>query len=312
MDINRYRPSYDVSCRHLTKITDISTEDLFELLYATRTIKAKYAAHESTSILNGTTISLMFSDTSLRTRSALEIGIRQLGGTCVNLPYNDDDVRAGENIKDVVDVISRYGVGAIVTRGIIQTDMDEFASVSPIPVINSFNEQEAPLQAVCDLFTIWEKMKKLEGVKLAYIGKGTSNARSLIVGAIKCGMDVTAACPKEYALGENFLRDAMQFGNINLTENPATAARDADIVYTDGYGYHFDPDPHELEVLRAYQVNKALLAHASVQCAVMHPLPARRGVEVGAEVIDGPKSIALIQGENKLHAVKGILALLIR
>lgn len=312
MDINRYKPSYGVTCKHLTRMSTISTEDLFEFLYATRTIKAKYAAHENTGILNGTTVSLMFSDTSLRTRSALEIGIRQLGGTCVTLPFNEDDIGAGENIKDVVDVIARYGVGAIVTRGIGQADMDEFSLVSPIPVINSFNEQGAPLQTVCDLFTVWEKMKRLEGVKLAYIGKNTSNARSLIVGAVKCGMEVSVACPGEYSLDEASLQDAKQFGNVNITENPATAARDADIIYTDGYGYHFDPTPHELEVLKAYQVNKALLSHASLQAMVMHPLPARRDVEVTAEVIGGARSLALTQGENKLHAVKGILALLVK
>lgn len=312
MDINRYKPSYGLNCKHLTKIAGVSTEDLFELLYATRTIKAKYSAHEDTRILNGTTVSLMFNDTSLRTRSALEIGIRQLGGVCVNLPFNDDDIRAGENIKDVVDVITCYGVGAIVTRGIGQEDMDEFCSVSPIPVINSYNEQSAPLQAICDLFTIWEKLKRLEGVKLAYIGKGTSNACALVVGAVKCGMEVSVACPKEYSLGEACLQDAKQFGSINLTENPAIAARDADVIYTDGYGYHFDPTPNELKILKDYQINKALLAHASVQASVMHPLPARRGVEITSEIIDGPRSLTSIQGENKLHAVKGILALLVR
>lgn len=312
MDINRYKPSYGVECKHLTKIANVTPEDLFEFLYATRTVKAKFQAHENTCILKGTTVSLMFSDTSLRTRSALEIGIRQLGGTCVNLPFNDDDIHAGENIKDVVEGIARFGVGAIVTRGISQEDMDEFSAVSPIPVINSFNEQGAPIQAICDLFTIWEKMKRLEGVKLAYIGKSTSVARSLIVGAVKCGMEVSVACPKEYALSDDDLRNAMQFGNVNLTENPAIAARDADVVYTDGYGYHFDPTPHELEILKAYQINKALLAHSSVQSMVMHPLPARREVEITAEVIDGPRSLTLTQSENKLHTVKGILALLVK
>lgn len=312
MDVNRYKPSYNTESKNLTKISNLSTEDLFEFLYATRTLKAKSAAREDTKILNGATVSLMFGDTSLRTRSALEIGIRQLGGTCVNLPYDDEDLHAGENIKDIVDVITRYGVGAIVTRGISQNELDEFAKVSEIPIINSINEVSAPLQAVCDLFTIWEKMRRLEGVKLAYVGKGTSNARSLVTGAVKCGLQVSVACPKEYTLDKDSLHDAMQFGNVTVTENPAVAARNADIIYTDGYGYHSALSQHELDVLAAYRVDKTLLSSASAHVSVMHPLPARRGTEITADVIDGSRSLTLAQAENKLHAVKGILALLVK
>ncbi|MDE7181760.1 MAG: hypothetical protein K2O41_01835, partial [Clostridia bacterium] len=124
MDINRYTPSYGINQKHMKKLADFSTEELFEILYATKAMKAKFLAHENTQILQGVTVALLFGDTSLRTRSALEIGIRQLGGVCVNLPYSRDDMLAGENVQDIVNVISRYGVGAIVTRGIIQKDLD--------------------------------------------------------------------------------------------------------------------------------------------------------------------------------------------
>ena len=130
MDINRYSPSYGVSRKHMIDIAGFSTEEIFEILYATKAVKAKFAAHEDTRILKGVTVALLFGDISLRTRSALEIGIRQLGGVCVNLPYSENDMRAGENVKDIVNVISRYGVGALVTRGIEQKELEEFCAVS--------------------------------------------------------------------------------------------------------------------------------------------------------------------------------------
>ena len=167
----------------MTLLADYSTEEIFEILYATKAMKAKFVAHENTAILQGTTVALLFGDTSLRTRSALEIGIRQLGGVCVNLPYSQEDMQAGENIKDIVNVVSRYGVGALVTRHICQSDLDEFCAVSPISIINSENDDYNPLQVLCDLYTIWEKKGKLEGLKIAYVGKGGNNASSLVMGA---------------------------------------------------------------------------------------------------------------------------------
>lgn len=154
MDINRYRPSYGIEQKHITKLADYTTEEIFEILYATKAMKAKFLAHESTCILQGTTVALLFGDTSLRTRSALEIGIRQLGGVCVNLPYNEKDMQAGENIKDIVNVVSRYGVGALITRHIRQSDLEEYCAVSPVSIINSENSEYNPLQALCDLYTV--------------------------------------------------------------------------------------------------------------------------------------------------------------
>lgn len=312
MDINRYSPSYGISKKHLIKLADYTTEEIFEILYATKSIKAKFAAHERTSILNGVTVALLFGDTSLRMRSALEIGIRQLGGTCVSLPYSEKDMKAGENFKDIVNVISRYGVGAIVTRDIPQDELEEFCTVSPISIINSNNADFNPLQALCDLFTIWERMGKLEELKLAYVGKGENIAASLIMGAIKCGMELAVATPSEYGIKHEHLTHAEQYGNIFLTDNPVEAVRNADIVYTDNYNYHTIAKPEELEILKPYQVNNALMAIAKHNAAFMHPLPASRGIEVTEDVIDGKNSIVLEQGENRLHVIKAVLALLIK
>lgn len=312
MDINRYSPSYGLSNKHLIKISDYSTEEIFEILYATKAMKAKFIAHEDTRILQGVTIALLFGDTSLRTRSALEIGIRQLGATCVNLPYSEKDMRAGENIKDIVNVISRYGVGAIVTRGISLSELDEFCEVSSIPIINSTNSSGIPIQTLCDLYTIWEKREVLEGLKIAYVGKGTPNANSLITGAIKCGMEISIATPAEFALSKKAVEHIKQFGTFNICENPVDAVRGADIVYTDSYNYHSNTTEREKSLLEAYRVNASLMSVANHGAYFMHSLPACRGVEVTADVIDGKHSLVLDQGENKLHAIKAILALLVK
>ena len=275
-------------------------------------MKAKFAAHESTAIMQGTTVALLFGDTSLRTRSALEIGVRQLGGVCVNLPYCEDDMQAGENIKDIVNVVSRYGVGALVTRHISQKDLDEFCAVSPISIINSENKDYNPLQVLCDLYTIWEKKGKLEGLKIAYVGKGGNNSSSLIMGAIKCGMEVAVATPAEFTINSRHLMRAEQYGKIFITENPVEAVKDADIVYTDGYNYHENISEHDRKILAPYQVNNTLMGFAKRNAIFMHPLPASRGIEVTADVIDGKLSAVLDQGENKLHLIKAVLALLIK
>lgn len=312
MDINRYSPSYGINKKHLTKLADFTTEELFEFLYATKAMKAKFAAHEKTNILQGVTVALLFGDTSLRMRSALEIGIRQLGGTCVSLPYSDADMQAGENIKDIAGVIARYGVGALVTRSISQKDLDEFCAVSPLSIINSGNDDFNPLQTLCDMFTIWEKKGRLEGLKIAYVGKGESVASSLIMGAIKCGMEVAFAAPPEFSMKPEHLTHAEQFGKILFTDNPAEAVRGADVVYTDSYLYHTAVSEKEREILKPYQVNNALMGLAAHNAVFMHPLPASRGIEVTEDVIDGKCSLVLDQGENKLHVIKAVLALLIK
>lgn len=312
MDINRYSPSYGIDRKHMIKLSDYSTEEIFEILYATKSMKAKFAAHENTFILSDVTVALLFGDTSLRTRSALEIGVRQLGGVCVNLPYSERDMRAGENIKDIVNVISRYGVGALVTRGISERALDEYCAVSEIPIINSTNNDAIPMQTLCDLFTIWEELGKLEGLKIAYIGKGGNNAASLMMGAIKCGMEVAVAAPIEFTVPRKVIDNARQYGHILVTDDPAEAVKNADIVYTDNYNYHSSTSEKDRDILRPYQVNASLMGAAKFNALFMHSLPASRGVEVTADVIDGKNSVVLTQGENKLHTIKAVLAMLVK
>lgn len=312
MDINRYTPHYSINKKHMTKLADYSTEEIFELLYATRQMKAKLAAHENTTLLQGVTIALLFGDISLRTRSALEIGIKQLGGDSIDLPYNENDLRLGENIDDLFNVLYRYDIGALVTRGIPQHDLERFEKLVPITILNSSNDDFVPMQAIGDLYTIWEKKKKLEGLKLAYVGKGCNAEASLIMGAVKCGMQVAIANPSEYPLKSEHLKRAEQYGTIEVTDDPMLAAKNADIIYTNSYSYHNATAPEEAEIMAPYKVNNRLMAQASGTALFMHPLPARRGVEVTADVIDGKQSVVYDQAENKLHAIKAIMAMLIK
>lgn len=311
MDINRYTPNYHINQKHMTKLADYSPEEIFELLYATRQMKAKLQAHENTAILAGKTVAMLFGATSIRTRSALEIGIRQLGGESLDLPYIESDMRIGENIGDIVHALERYGVCALATRGIEQRQLENYEHSSPITIINSSNEDFVPMQAISDLFTIWEKKKRLEGLKLAYIGKGSNVAASLIMGAVKCGMEVSMAMPEKYMLENEHLERAEQYGKIDVSDDANLAAKNADIIYTDSYHYHSCLSEEEAEVMAPYKINNRIMAQANGKALFMHPLPARRGVEVTADVIDGKQSAVYDQAENKLHAIKAILALLI-
>jgi len=312
MDINRFTPTYCINQKHMTKLANYSAEEIFELLYATRQMKAKMQAHEDTGILRGVTVAVLFGTTSIRTRAALEIGIKQLGGQILNLPYSESDLRIGENIQDIVCALDRYGVGAIVTRGIDQKNLEDFEQISPITIINSANNDFVPMQAIADLYTIWETKKKLEGLKLAYIGKGSNLVASLIMGAVKCGMEVSLAMPEKYMLKNEHLERAEQYGAIEVTDDPMLAAKNADVVYTSSYHYHSELSDEEAAEMAPYIVNNRLMAQARGTAIFMHPLPARRGTEVTADVIDGKQSIVYDQAENKLHAMKAILALLVK
>jgi ornithine carbamoyltransferase len=257
-------------------------------------------------------VALLFNDTSLRNRTAIQIGVNQLGGQCIDLQYSEADRKAGENIKDILKVITLYGVGAIITRGIPQNELDAFMEVSTIPIINSTNDDFVPMQTICDLFTIWEKLGHLEGLNLAYVGKGSPVAASLIMGATKCGMHVAVATPAEFPIKPQHVESARQYGNILVTENPVEAVKNADIIYTDTYWYHREPSEEEKAILKTYRITPGLMSFAKPNTLFMHPLPAKRGVEVSTEIIDGKNSIVYTQAENKLHTVKAILAMLIR
>ncbi len=313
MDINKYEPKYRVKQENLLRLTDLTAEEIFEFLYAAKAMKKKFRVRESSNVLHGKTVALLFGNASTRTRVSFEMGIRQLGGDYLFLPKNETQLARGESIRDTAVMLGRYGLSAVVLRAFTDEQLHEFASYSEIPVINGISDQAHPLQILSDLFTIWEVKGRLDNLKLAYIGDGNNIANSLIMGCSKVNMDVAIASPHGYSPAQQVVERGMQYGDVLITDDIAEAVMGADIVYTDVFISMNDEDDEEKKrKLSRYRVTPEMLALAKEDAVFMHCMPARRGEEVAAEVIDGKQSIVYDQAENRLHLNKAALTMLIK
>lgn len=313
MDINKFVPKFRFSQSNLLNLTDLTAEDIFELLYAAREMKKRFRVGENYPALRGKTVALLFGNASTRTRVSFEMGIRQLGGDYLFLPKSETQLARGESIKDTAVMLGRYGISAIVLRAFSEAQVHEFAQYSSVPVINGITDETHPLQVLSDLFTVWEKKGRLDDLKLAYIGDGNNVASSLVMGCSKVNMDMAIASPHGYSPSRNIVERAMQYGNVLITDDIAEAVKDADIVYTDVFISMSDEDDEEKKrTLARYRVTPEVMALAKPDAAFMHCMPAHRGEEVSAEVIDGPQSIVYDQAENRLHMNKAVLALLVK
>ena len=311
MDINKYSPKFKLKNSDLLHLADLSSEEIFELLYAAKVMKKKYKVGENVNFLHGKTVGLLFGNVSTRTRVSFELGIRQLGGDYIFLPKGETQLSRGESIKDTAAMLGRFGLSALVLRGFNDAELEDFASYSDIPVVNGISDTSHPLQILSDLFTIWEKKGKLENLKLAYIGDGNNIANSLIIGCSKCDMNIAIASPSGYSPARSIVERGMQFGDILITDSVAEAVKDADIVYTDVFISMSDEDDEKKKAkLEKYRVTKGVMALAKEDALFMHCMPVRRGEEVSAEVADGPQSIMYDQAENRLHLNKAVLTLL--
>lgn len=311
MDINKYTPKFKLKHKDLLHLADLSSEEIFELLYAAKSMKKKYKVGEIMNILRGKTVGLLFGNVSTRTRISFELGIRQLGGDFIFLPKNETQLSRGESVKDTAVMLGRFGLSALVLRGFTDTEIEDFAGHSDIPVINGISDTSHPLQVLSDLFTVWEKKGRLVNLKLAYIGDGNNVANSLIIGCSKCDMNVAIASPSGYSPAKSIVERGMQFGDILITDSVAEAVKDADIVYTDVFISMSDEDDEKKKAkLEKYRVTKEAMALAKEDALFMHCMPVRRGEEVAADVADGPQSIMYDQAENRLHLNKAALALL--
>ena len=311
MDINKYSPKFKLKNSDLLHLADLSSEEIFELLYAAKVMKKKYKVGENVNFLRGKTVGLLFGNVSTRTRVSFELGIRQLGGDYIFLPKDETQLSRGESIKDTAAMLGRFGLSALVLRGFNDAELEDFASYSDIPVVNGISDTSHPLQVLSDLFTVWEKKGRLQNLKLAYIGDGNNVANSLIIGCSKCDMNVAIASPSGYSPARSIVERGMQFGDILITDSVAEAVKDADIVYTDVFISMNDEDDEKKKAkLEKYRVTKDVMALAKEDALFMHCMPVRRGEEVSAEVADGPQSIMYDQAENRLHLNKAVLALL--
>ena len=313
MDINKYSPKFKLAKKDLLRLADLSAEEMFELLYAAKIFKKKFKVGENSPSLRGKTVALLFGNASTRTRVSFEMGIRQLGGDYLFLPKNETQLARGESIRDTAVMLGRYGISALVLRAFTDAQIKEFADNSDIPVINGISDEAHPLQVLSDLFTVWEVKGRLDNLKIAYIGDGNNVANSLIIGCSKMNMDVAIASPHGYRPAQVTVDLASQFSDVLITSSVAEAVKDADVVYTDVFiSMNDEDDEVKKHKLARYRVTKEVMALAKEDAVFMHCMPARRGEEVAADVIDGAQSIVYDQAENRLHMNKAVLAMLVK
>ncbi|HUH66405.1 MAG TPA: ornithine carbamoyltransferase [Syntrophales bacterium] len=287
----------------------------FEIIFGKAAkIKGMTKSGASHTPLSGKTLGMIFDKSSTRTRISFEVGIYQLGGIALFLNSRDTQVGRGEDISDTARVMSRY-LDAIVIRTFSQSFVEDFARYATIPVINGLTDQEHPCQIVSDLFTIIEKKGKYEGLKIAYIGDGNNVANSWIDAASKLPISLSLACPEKYEPARDILDRGMKNakGRVTLFRDPSEAVRDAAVVYTDVWtsmGQEAEKEERK-KIFQGYQVNEKMLSRARKDAIVMHCLPAHRGEEITAGVLDGPQSVVIDQAENRLHVQKAIMEILI-
>ncbi|HHV78732.1 MAG TPA: ornithine carbamoyltransferase [Firmicutes bacterium] len=303
--------------RDYISIHDFTVEEFRELLDMAHYLKRLRLAGADFRPLAGKALAMIFHKPSTRTRISFEVGMMQLGGQALYLSAGELQLRRGETIGDTAQVLSRY-VDGILIRTFAHQDVTDLAKYASVPVINGLTDLLHPTQALADVMTIEEKMGGLKGVKLAYIGDGNNVAHSLMFASAKCGIKMALACPEGYDPLPEIVRqareDAVETGaSIELYRDPFEAVAGADVVYTDVWASMGQETEHakRAEALKQYQVNRKLMSAANRGAIFMHCLPAHRGEEVTDEVMDSKQSAVFDEAENRLHAHKAIMALLL-
>ncbi|HET9675392.1 MAG TPA: ornithine carbamoyltransferase [Gaiellaceae bacterium] len=310
--------SDDLKGRDFTRVADWSREELLRTLDLADELKRAHAAGEDLALLPGRTLGMIFQKPSTRTRVSFEVGMFQLGGAALYLSASDLQLGRGETIKDTAHVLSGY-LDAIMIRTFAQSDVDELARNSTIPVINGLTDSSHPCQALADVMTIRERFGRLDGVRVAYFGDGNNVCASLMVAAAKLGMHFTAAVPPGYEPEAGPLDTARTAAEetgaaVRVVHDPREAAQDADVLYTDVWtsmGQEEDR-ARRLRDLDGYGIRDELLELADDDAIVLHCLPAHYGEEITEEIAYGPQSAIWDEAENRLHSQKALLALIVR
>jgi ornithine carbamoyltransferase len=303
--------------RDFVRIGTWNSEELKTALDLADELKELRKQREPHELLPGRMLGMIFQKPSTRTRVSFEVGILELGGYGLYLSANDLQLGRGETIKDTGHVLERY-LDAIMIRTFAQEDVEQLAEHADIPVINGLTDYAHPCQALADLMTIRERLGRLSGARLAYLGDGNNVCVSLMVGAARFGMRFVAATPKGYEPDANAVnaarRAAVQMGGtVELTRDPREAAHEADVLYTDVWtsmGQEKESERRRKD-LAGFQIDDQLLARAGPDAIVLHCLPAHYGEEITEEVLYGPHSAVWDQAENRLHAQKALLALIV-
>ncbi len=291
---------------------DFSKEELYFFLHSAQHMKSQVSAGVFSTALKDKNLGMIFQKPSLRTRVSFDVGMRQLGGTALYLSPDEIQLGKRESIKDVANVLSRY-VDGIMARVFSHDDVVELAQYASVPVINGLSDLLHPCQGLADYLTIMERFGKIAGLTVCYVGDGNNVCNSLMLGAAKFGATMHIACPRGYEPDASIISLAEEDGlSYEIFSDPVEAVTGVDVVYTDTWvsmGQEGDKT-RKVQAFEGFQVSKELTDHASPSHIVMHCLPAHRGEEITDEVIDGPHSVVYNEAENRLHAQKAIMALL--
>ena len=297
---------------------DYSGQEILDLIALAKELKADNKAGRKHHILDGKTLGMIFTKSSTRTRVSFEVGMYQLGGQALFLSSNDIQLGRGESIYDTANVLSRF-LDGIMIRTYKHSDVTELAENAAIPVINGLTDLLHPCQVLADLLTISEYKGDLKGKKLCYVGDGNNMAHSLLYGCTKVGMDISIATPDKYKCDETVMGNALKIAaetgsKVEFTNNPKQAMENADAVYTDTWvsmGMEAEKQ-QRIKDFAGFEVNRELMDIAKPDAMFLHCLPAYRGYEVSADVIDGKQSAIFDEAENRLHAQKAVMATLMK
>ncbi len=292
-------------------IRDITKEEMHETFAIARDMKADRSKYAEA--LKGKSLALIFEKPSLRTRTSFDIGIQQLGGFSLYLSPNEISLGKRESVYDVAKNLERMVQGVMIRTFAHQIVID-FAKHASIPVINGLTDYSHPCQAMADFLTILEKKKKLEGLKVAYVGDGNNVAHSLMFAGARLGVHVSVVCPPDFEPNAVAMQQAVEDAKatgavIEIVHDPVAGVKNADVIYTDTWasmGQESEAEARK-KIFHPYQVNAALMSHAKSDALFMHCLPAHRGDEVTDEVIDSKQSVVFDEAENRLHVQKAIM-----
>ena len=292
------------------RMTDITPDQLREILSLSAKLKSDLKAGRFSDPLSHKTLLMLFEKNSTRTRVSFETAMAQLGGHAIYLDSARSQLSRGESLQDTGAVLGGM-VDFIMARLFHHSDLEAISQASAVPVINGLTDAEHPCQVLADLFTMQEKWGSLKGRKLAFVGDCDNNvAHSLVAGCAMVGMDVSLLGPKEAEPKKKYMEKAKTFGtSVSFSSTPASALANCDAVYTDTWVSMGDEKESAARLKRfaPYQVNAKLMSYAKPAAIFMHDLPAHRGEEVSADVMDGPQSVIYAQAHNRLHAQKGLL-----
>jgi ornithine carbamoyltransferase len=308
-----------LSKKDILSISDLSTKEINTILMLASKLKREQKKGKARPLLRGKMLGMIFQKPSTRTRVSFEVGMFQLGGDAVYLGANDIQLSRGETIEDTAKTLSLY-LDCIMARVYNHFDVQRLAGYASVPVINGLSDSFHPCQVLADLMTIKEQKKKLKGLQLAWLGDGDNVCNDLMLGCAKTGINMTAACPRGYEPPTDIVElakaEAKKTGvDIAITEDATSAVKDADVIATDTFisiGKEDERVTRESIFLPKYQVNIDTMMLAKSDVIFMHCLPAKRGMEVTSEVIDGKRSVVWQEAENRLHTQKALLCLLMK